>query len=66
MPQQRCKSCKQRVGELHKPSCAKYYGIVMGGQNLEDDNTPEQTFESRLTEDDKALLDGMHISLEKK
>ena len=66
MPQQRCKSCKQRVGELHKSSCARYYGMVIGGQDLEADDTPEKRFEDRLTDEDRALLDGMHISLEKK
>ena len=64
MPNQRCKSCKQRIGELHKPSCAKYYGMVLGGQELEADNTPTQSFESRLTDEDRRYLKAMRVSVE--
>ena len=62
MPNQRCKSCKQRVGDLHKSSCARYYGMVLGGQDVEPDDTAEQRFESRLTDEDRELLKGMRIT----
>lgn len=66
MPEQRCKSCKQPVGQFHKTVCAKYYGIVLGGQDLEPGDTPEQRFMSRLTDEDRDLLKRMHISVEEK